>query len=127
MSFFFQRSKTPCLQNENKILDLTADSYQNNDLVCEDCDIYLQHDAKHSETSETKHFYVCPKCSQVTSTDDPIIKRKGRLGVLVGDDVAPIISIVNDEPPKVQISKRMKFGRREERITDSLFILNKKN
>ncbi len=121
MSFFFQnKTKTPRLPNENRIIDLTSDPYQNSDdLVCEDCDIMRIYYANHLEAPESKHFYVCPKCSQTILTDDDPIK-KGSLITMAEDFATPSISVVHDEPPEVQISKRMKYGRREERSRDIL-------
>ena len=116
---FFQRSKTrtPRLPNENKIIDLTSTySYQDNDLVCEDCGIYLLHDPKHPQSSETKHIFVCPKCSQVTSTEDPIIKRKGRLDI-VTEEEETAIEIVDDTPPEL---KMFRPKRTETRSTEIL-------
>ncbi len=120
MSFFFQnKTNTPRLPNENKIIDLTSIPYQSNVLVCEDCGILLLYYANHPEASETNHFYICPKCSQTILTDDDPIK-KGSLATMAEDFGTVSFNVIEDEPPEVQISKRMKYGRREERSTEIL-------
>ncbi len=99
---------------------LTNDPCQNNeDLVCEDCGILLLYYANHLEASETNHFYMCPRCNQTVSTsEDPI--KKGNLTTMAEDFATPSIGVVNDEPPEVQINKRIKYGKREYRSTEIL-------